>query len=500
VSLDKYTTAERAAMDEEGNRTRAALAAAEPKELWKLEHAPPTGETLNGATPPDQVKASTQQWIVPKTGLRVADLFHDIAKDVLLRHDLGDGIWAYVNGVWRPDRGKWLRYAVSARLGNATRPTHTNAVEHYLLGQTPIIEPHPVPELLNVTNGLLDWRTGQLHQHSPDIESTVQLNTRWNPDATCPVIETWLAQVLDKELLEPTHDGPGFIWEAIGYLCMSGNPLHKALLLLGTGRNGKGTLLRLVIALLGSHNVSTVDLHSLVNNRFSAAELLGKVANIAGDLDGSFLESTAKFKAITGGDRITAERKFGAPFDFSPFAVPVYSANKVFGTPDTTDGYMSRWLIIPFPNTFLGEEDRTLDTQLGQPNEIEGLLVRAVAGLRAVMARGNFSTPPPVKEAFARFANESDPVRGFLHDVSQAEPGRWTTRAQLWDVYQVWAEDNGQTKKLSRAHLYSRVEAAGWEPHMSMGIRGFTGRTITAQIVELTPNEKHLELVEEPTK
>ena len=46
-------------------------------------------------------------------------------------------------------------------------------------------------------------------------------------------------------------------------------------------------------ALLGEENVSNVDLHSLVTNRFRAAELFGKVANIAGDLDGAWLESTA---------------------------------------------------------------------------------------------------------------------------------------------------------------------------------------------------------------
>ena len=78
--------------------------------------------------------------------------------------------------------------------------------------------------------------------------------------------------------------------------------------------------LRLVTALLGLENCSAVTLHDLVSNRFRAAELYGRLANIAGDLDGGWLTSTAMFKMVTGGDTIGAERKFGQPFSFTPAA------------------------------------------------------------------------------------------------------------------------------------------------------------------------------------
>ena len=463
------------------------------------EHGPDAMTDLLGARrsdAPGSVVADPGRWLDPQQGLLVASLARDIVKDVPLRRDLGDGLWAYIGGVWRPDRNKFVRAAATARLGERSRQSHTGNVEHYLLGQVPRIEPAPIAEYLNLRNGLFDWNTGRLLPHDPKVLSTVQLGTGWEPGASCPTIEKWLGQVLPADLLEPTADGPGFIWEVIGYLCMSGNPLHKAVLLLGYGRNGKGTFLRLVTALLGAENVSSVDLHSLVNNRFRAAELLGKVANIAGDLDGAWLESTAVFKAITGGDLIQAERKYGQPFDFYPFAVPVYSANKVFGTPDTTDGYMSRWEVIPFPNTFLGHEDRTLDHRLAHPDELAGLLVRAVEGLRAVTTRGNFTNPPSVAEAFARFADESDPVRGFMRDVSRPDPHGWVPRERLWTIYLVWADDNGQRNKLSRTQLYTRLEAAGWTQRKRAGARGFVDRSLTVEIVETSPLEKHLEPLE----
>jgi len=53
-------------------------------------------------------------------------------------------------------------------------------------------------------------------------------------------------------------------------------------------------------------------------DRFSAARLYGKLANICPDLPSDRLSSSAIFKAITGCDRITAEFKCDS-FEFAPF-------------------------------------------------------------------------------------------------------------------------------------------------------------------------------------
>ena len=75
-----------------------------------------------------------------------------------------------------------------------------------------------------------------------------------------------------------------------------------------------------------------MGLHELAENRFRTATLFGKLANLAGDLDSRWLTNTATFKAITGGDAIQGEYKYGAVFDFQPWALPFYSANKAFGS------------------------------------------------------------------------------------------------------------------------------------------------------------------------
>jgi putative DNA primase/helicase len=143
-------------------------------------------------------------------------------------------------------------------------------------------------------------------------------------------------------------------------------------MLVGTGRNGKGTFLRVMNALLGPENITASSLNDIVSVRFTTASLFGKIANIAGDIDATYLESTATFKAITGQDQIQAEHKGRPRFDFTPWCVPVFSANKIPANADVTVGYMSRWLVIEFPNDFTGREDRRLDEKLTKPDELSG--------------------------------------------------------------------------------------------------------------------------------
>ena len=82
---------------------------------------------------------------------------------------------------------------------------------------------------------------------------------------------------------------------------------QKAMLLNGPGEGGKSTLLNGVVAFLGPENVTCLTLHRLESDKFSVVRLLVKLANICADLPTEHLPGTSTFKALTGGDRMTAE-------------------------------------------------------------------------------------------------------------------------------------------------------------------------------------------------
>jgi P4 family phage/plasmid primase-like protien len=251
-------------------------------------------------------------------------------------------------------------------------------------------------------------------------------------------------------------------------------------MLIGKGRNGKGTFLRVLQALLGHFNITNVSLHDLVNTRFSTASLVGKLANIAGDIDASYLENTALFKAITGGDSISAEHKGRDRFDFTPWAVPVFSANKVPASADTTVEYLSRWLVIPFPHSFEGREDRTLDATLRTTAELQGIATHALSVLPTLLARHNFTTPDSVREATTEFNSKVDHVRTWAADCCElsAKHEMFVLRSTLYQAYTTWAAREG-VRSVKASEFYDRLEALGAVPKIKDGYRGFKGIQIT---------------------
>ncbi len=454
---------------------------------------PPPDEQTQPRNGADRDKLPAQEQPVPATviaktffdrdGLRARTLADAAMDSIPCGYNLTDDkLYVYEEGVWVPNRGA-IETVIAAFLADRYRQGHCrNALDLIRYSpKTPRIDCIPQPRYINVANGMLDWDNGTLVQHSPDFLSTVQLPVAYDADATCPEFEKFLIEVLPEDCLTPTDDGPGFIWELLAYVVYSGNPLHIAILLYGKGRNGKGTLVRLIKHLLGERNCTDAKLHELAENRFRAATLYGKLANLAGDLDARWLTNTAVFKSITGGDSIQGEHKYGAVFNFTPWALPFYSTNRAFGSSDSSEGWMARWVVVPFPNSFLGQEDRGLDQRLQTDNELRGVLAKAVAALPSLIARGRLTEPKSVAEAKTDFMRDADAVRGWLLDNCEFDEDCWVNRTQLYRAY-LRDEDNKGPHQLTARDFYGRVLQIGKIRHaVRTGERGFAGIKLRGQ-------------------
>ncbi len=181
----------------------------------------------------------------------------DVGRLVMHRDaDANDALWHCDGGTWRPGAVKEIERACNRLLGQRLQPTYvTNVLLALRSGDIPVIADEPPhPDVIHFANGFLDWASGGFNpEHDCRWNSTVRLAVEWDPAAECPEFDKWVAQMLPVDCGE-------FIDEVIGYLMFNGNPLHKAILLHGTGRNGKGTFLRFVTALLGRENCASVPL------------------------------------------------------------------------------------------------------------------------------------------------------------------------------------------------------------------------------------------------
>ena len=244
---------------------------------------------------------------------------------------------------------------------------------------------------------------------------------------------------------------------------------------LGEGANGKSTLLSLFSALLGAENVSAVALHRLDEDRFSAAGLEGKFENIFADLDSRALQASSMFKAITGGDAITGERKFKPPFSFHPYARLLYSANHPPPTTDSSDGFFRRWLIVPFDRRFDGDKaDRHILDRLAAASELSGLLLRGLRGLPELRKRGAFMATDATETAAQRFRVDADSVAGFFEDACEFEDGARVAQKHLFARYREWCQDSNR-RPLGKQNFNARVAAHGIEKTTYNGTRCWLG-------------------------
>ncbi len=234
-------------------------------------------------------------------------------------------------------------------------------------------------DVINVQNGLLNIWTGQLK----DILSAKgQLPIIFNADKKCLNILRFLGQVLHPQDVFTAM-------EIIGYILYRSAVYEKAIMLYGNGDNGKSVFIKVIEAFVGSKNCSHVPLQELDNDKFSSADLYGKLVNTFADLKSQKLMATGNFKTLVSGDSVRAQRKYGQPFTFKNYSKLILSSNRIPDSDDKSQAYYKRWLILSFDKVFHGAiKDTDLIHKLTTPDELSGLLNLALIALRQLRKDG----------------------------------------------------------------------------------------------------------------
>jgi putative DNA primase/helicase len=401
-----------------------------------------------------------------------------------IAHDVREGVAYAPNGVLaRYVHGKYVidPYVVQNRVNDILRPSHniapihTNKVMHDLEGTLPRLSYEQPPEgLINLENGLYNYNRNTLEPHSPELATLIQLPIWYNPEATCPIFDDFIAKIIPQT---NTEDNLKLIWEVIAYLLLHGNPMQRAVLFYGNGSNGKSSFINIMEHLVGKQNCSNITLTQM-SRIFEPAELLGKQLNTVGDLDLQFLQETESFKRLTGGDPITAQMKNKDPFTFVNWAVPLFATNNLWKSRDLSPGYFRRWLIIPFPNKISKADFPHTFQAMVSEDEKAGIFNKAMQHLPDLLKRGEFIETPETRAIKSQFMHESDNVSVWLEDderILQAHPKPddislhaykkdtpYTKRSYVARMFKEWCHTNDY-KVSSSGTLYKRLEALGYE-------------------------------------
>lgn len=305
------------------------------------------------------------------------------------------------------------------------------------------------PWLLNVENGTLDLRSGELRPHDPADGLTKLAPVAWDPAAECP---RWLA-FLDT-IMAGNRALCDFLQRAVGYSLTGTIREHALLILYGLGANGKSTFLNTVIRLMGDY-ADTADPDLLLSKRHEShptglADVKGRrlVASIEVDQGRYLAESIVK--TLTGGDRLKARRMRQDFFTFDPTHKLWLAVNHRPGINGGDDGIWRRVHEVPFTVTIPEEQqDKGLPDKLWE--EASGILRWAVEGCLAWQREG-LNPPPIVRAATDEYRRAMDRLAGFLDDPEWIVRGpnlRVGAKA-LYATYRRWAEQNGEKVQSQR--------------------------------------------------
>lgn len=355
----------------------------------------------------------------------------------------------------------------------------------------------PVP-VVACTNGVVDPATGALYPHHPGRFNLASLPFPYDPYAVAPTWTTFLEQVL------PSDPGAqAFLQEWCGYLVSGRTDQQKIANLYGKKRSGKGTIGRVLRALIGEDATASPSLAFLARN-FGGASLIGSTSALLTDVNWAIrdiTEAVELIKKISGEDGVDLDRK-GLPVWKGKLGVRfTIVGNDVPKFPDPSGALLGRMIHLHFRQSFYGREDIALTQRLMA--ELPGILNWSLAGLARLSAQGRFTVPESSISAAGEIRRATGTVAAFLDDRAiEADAG--TVPAMPLDLndvyaaYRQWAlHDEGVEHPLSKDWFARDLRSAGIDVQRKMvggkrsqfvfGLLPAYGGALSAPVIGVSP-------------
>jgi putative DNA primase/helicase len=115
-------------------------------------------------------------------------------------------------------------------------------------------------------------------------------------------------------------------------------------------------------------------------------------------------------------------------------------------------------LILRLTHSFYGKEDVTLTAKLME--ELPGILLWAIEGLKRLRPRSHFVQPESVLEAVREMEDLSSPVLAFVRDRCVVAPGHRIWVDDLYTAWKAWCEQDGRTSVTNKQTFGRDLAAA----------------------------------------
>ena len=245
--------------------------------------------------------------------------------------------------------------------------------------------------------------------------------------------------------------------EILGHILLVNRFPHKIFFLTGSGANGKSTFVEMITKWTGELS-SHVDIANF-DDGTSLTSLVGKVVNVADDVDAIYLEKSKNLKTMASGNTVGCRAIYSQPITLKNTATLIFTANEPPVFKDKSQGIGRRLVIIPFDNV-VKKRIYNLDELLSSDNAKSYLLNLALGGIKRIFTNNlEMSESKTIEDATKQYYLDNDSVLAYLNDYGDIEGNPVST------VYEAYADycDDSNLKAVSLNKFSRRLKSLGYD-------------------------------------
>lgn len=345
-------------------------------------------------------------------------------------------------------------------VGGIRVKTHfVNEVKESIKRQT-YVKREIVAENLNeipLENGIYNIKTNEFYEYSPDKIFLTKHTITWTDEELTEEnpIDSFLEQIAENQ------QDTLLLKEIAGYCFYRKMPFQNFFILVGKGSNGKSVYLNLLTYMIGKENTSNRSLQELGEGGFSLCSLYNKNANITNELPKRALTDAGIIKQLTGGDIIEANQKFKDSIRFVNFAKLISACNEVPETPDMSNGFFRRAIIINFPNNFEGREDRNLLEKLTENKYLVDFFKKSIDAFKLAIEDNELIRKETAEQKREKYLVYSNSAISFCNAKLEYDPETYIETEEIYHKYLVYCKDKRVPSKDERNFFKSLYQFFG---------------------------------------
>ena len=327
--------------------------------------------------------------------------------------------------------------------------------------------------LMGFNNGVYDLKRGMFRNGRPEDYISFSTNCDYIPYSSSnqkiQEVEAFF------ESIQPNPEMREYLLRKLSSFLEGVQRDQKFEIWTGTGANGKGRILKLVIDAFGDY-ACTIPVSLLTRPRGDADSASPALAKTKGKRCCAFQEPEnddkiyiGHMKNLTGGDKLQARSLYADPVEFYPQFKTILACNKLPDVPYADPAVWRRIRVVPFESKFVDNPNPDNPNERKKINNIDDLIDGWKSEFMSIIIEKyklyiveGVVEPPQVLVQTNHYQNATDVYLEFIKEtiVATSNDNDWVTFEELWEDFKKWFKDSNREgmKKPLKPEIRSELE------------------------------------------